>query len=478
MTFLILMVVLVVVSASIVLDLTKKIDLLKPWFMSFYLMIAPNIVVLCYLLYDKNYFPQLGTAWRTLYGLALALFVLYLWVRLNIFPIMDGRKASPRLKIMVGGSKITYYGLYCFVMQGLIFIFGYTQLSTVPTSIIVTSSVYAVIIVFVLLANGVLRIFFTSKRLRISRRLVMLFTMWIPIINVIVLILACRLVDEEYDFECYKVVTRDARVDTALCQTKYPLIMVHGIFFKDFNYFNYWGRIPNELIRNGATVYYGNQEAVGTVVNNSEEIKDKIFKVMKETGCEKVNIIAHSKGGLDARYAISMLGMQQYVATLTTMNTPHRGCRFVDKACKLPDKLYRFVAKCVDNSFRKMGDKNPDFYTATRQFNTLYSKEFNEKVKDCAQVYYQSYTSKMKNMFSDGLLMLPYCLAKPLDGDNDGLVSVESAKWGNFKGLIYNKKTRGISHGDIIDLKREDYRGFDIVETYVNIVADLKQMGY
>lgn len=41
----------------------------------------------------------------------------------------------------------------------------------------------------------------------------------------------------------------------------------------------------------------------------------------EETGCEKVNIIAHSKGGLDSRYAISRLGMDQYTASLTTINS-------------------------------------------------------------------------------------------------------------------------------------------------------------
>ena len=45
---------------------------------------------------------------------------------------------------------------------------------------------------------------------------------------------------------------------------------------------------------------------------------------------EKVNIIAHSKGGLDSRAAIAHCGMAPYVATLTTINTPHRGCIFAE----------------------------------------------------------------------------------------------------------------------------------------------------
>ena len=41
-----------------------------------------------------------------------------------------------------------------------------------------------------------------------------------------------------------------------------------------------------------------------------------------------------------------------------------------------------------------------------------------------------------------------------------------------------NDRRRGISHGDIIDLKREDYRGFDVVEEYVKIVSRLRRLGY
>lgn len=95
-----------------------------------------------------------------------------------------------------------------------------------------------------------------------------------------------------------------------------------------------------------------------------------------------MNIIAHSKGGLDARYAVSKLGMDTYVASLTTMNTPHRGCRFVDYACMLPDGLYRLVAACFDRTFRKFGDQNPDFYTSTHQFATKESEAFNAQVPD------------------------------------------------------------------------------------------------
>ncbi len=44
------------------------------------------------------------------------------------------------------------------------------------------------------------------------------------------------------------------------CRTRYPVVLVHGAGFRDLKWPVYWGRIPNALIRNGASVYYGLQD--------------------------------------------------------------------------------------------------------------------------------------------------------------------------------------------------------------------------
>lgn len=409
---------------------------------------------------------------------ALILFINY-WAFM-VLPIRDRVNTGLRVRMMMSGRRLAYWGLYAMAVQIFLFYFVYFRRvrGDYGPGIMVSNGILAVLGIFGLLAMGVLKIFFTSRRLSILRRLVMLLTMWIPVVNLAVLLYACRLVYEEYDFEREKVQLRELRVESELCRTRYPLVLVHGIGFRDFRYFNYWGRIPRELMQNGAVIYYGNQEALGTIAYNAEDIRKKIFQVLKETGSGKVNIIAHSKGGLDARYAISRLGMAPYVASLTTMNTPHRGCRFVDYACQLPEGLYRFVAGCFDRTFTKFGDKNPDFYTATHQFATKESAAFNEQTPDAPGVYYQSYMSRMSRPWSHLLLSIPYCMIRPLEGENDGLVSTESAKWGEFQGVFSNDRTRGISHGDMIDLTRQDYRDFDVVETYVQIVSGLKEKGF
>jgi triacylglycerol lipase len=107
-------------------------------------------------------------------------------------------------------------------------------------------------------------------------------------------------------------------------------LLVHGVFFRDFKHLNYWGRIPKELEKNGAEIYYGEHQSARQVSDSAQELAERIRKIVRETGAGKVNIIAHSKGGLDCRVAMMDPEIAGMVASLTTINTPHRGCLFAD----------------------------------------------------------------------------------------------------------------------------------------------------
>ena len=48
-------------------------------------------------------------------------------------------------------------------------------------------------------------------------------------------------------------------------KTKYPILLVHGMGFRDRKILNYWGRIPKKLKENGNIIYYGEQEAHATI---------------------------------------------------------------------------------------------------------------------------------------------------------------------------------------------------------------------
>ena len=66
---------------------------------------------------------------------------------------------------------------------------------------------------------------------------------------------------------------------------------------------------------------------------------------------------------------------------------------------------------------------------------------------------------------------------KRFDGANDGLVAETAFAWGEKYTLVTTKGKRGISHGDMIDLNRENIDDFDVREFYVQLVSALKQKG-
>ncbi len=276
----------------------------------------------------------------------------------------------------------------------------------------------------------------------------------------------------------------DATVTDDRCATKYPLVLIHGAGFRDLKWPVYWGRIPGALEQHGATVYYGLQDSWGSVETNGEMIVSRIDAILTETGADKVNLIAHSKGGLEARMAASSLGYGEKIASITTIATPHRGSKTVDQLFSLPRGLFRLAAFAVDNWIRLVGDKKPDFLKVCEDFTTARMERFNRENPDVPMVYYQSYACVMTHPFSDLHLSTANFVLNRIEGPNDGLVSVESASWGDHVHILRSGVFRGISHLDAIDLRRAPFTRkpgggiSDICEVYLTIAEELKQRGF
>lgn len=464
-------------AALIWADVRRRVDVARGWTSLLFCTIAPHFCAVVFVVsaaFERYAVPHalaVCSAW------SLAIIWLYFLVRIFICPLRRRDSTAHRVRALMRGAVLLRIGLQTLAVQCVIYLFYWRVYRTnaaifmLDTMVVVASFVLPTLI-------GTILILVTGRRLGVWKRIVFLWLCWVPVVNFFMLYYMYRSATGEYAHECDRAEVQSVRAESAVCQTVYPLLLVHGVGFRDLRYFNYWGRIPRLLMKNGATIYYGHQEAFGTIECNAQELAETIDRILSETGAEKVNIIAHSKGGLDARYLISTLGYGDRVASLTTISTPHRGSELLDYFHKLSDRTFRRLTDGFDRAFRKMGDTRPDAYTAANELSREYAAVFNEQNPDDARVYYQSYTTVMKNMFSNAILSIPYLLMVRKAGENDGLVAIESAKWGNFRGVLRNRHYRGIAHGDIIDLQREDYRGFDVLETYVSIVSDLKTRGY
>jgi len=336
---------------------------------------------------------------------------------------------------------------------------------------------------FIIFWIGIVMIYITGAQLGIKWRVIGALCGMIPVVNIIVLIKLISVSFAEAAFEKKKLRVDQKRKNLQICKTKYPLFMVHGVFFRDYKHFNYWGRVPAELIKNGATIYYGDHQSAAAVEDSAEELAKRIRQIISETGCEKLNVIAHSKGGLDMRMAIAREGIAPYIASITTVCTPHRGCEFADYLLyKAPEAVKDQVANAYNSALRKLGDPDPDFIAGVTDLTAERCREMDAETSlfdyQKAGIYTHGVGSAMKKASGGQFpLNMSYHLVNRFDGKNDGLVGDKSSVWGQDYTFLENNKKRGISHGDMIDLNRENIPGFDVREFYVKLVEDLKNRG-
>lgn len=438
-----------------------------------------RIVNLLALFFTVNYAMILNSAPIAIKIILAVILVLY-FIVFNVFPSVR-KYPTLRLKVLGDGAElILSFWVSCAASAPLV---GISIGRVIAGQNFTNYLAYWIILFiceFVIFWNGIIRVYVTSVQLGIRHRVVGLLLGMIPIANLVMLMKIYIVTRREADFETEKHKINESRKFEKICATKYPILFVHGVFFRDSRLLNYWGRIPAELKKNGAVICYGNQQSALSVEQSAEELAQRIKEIVETSGCGRVNIIAHSKGGLDSRYAISKLGCAPYVASLTTINTPHRGCLFAEYLLgSCPEKLRNFIENTYNKAFYRLGDDSPNFMAAVKSLTNSSCEQFNKDVPDSPEVMYQSYGSKATNRRSGRFpLNVSYPVVKKYDGDNDGLVALSSAPWGERFTPIYPKGKRGITHADMIDLNREDIKGFDVREFYVQMVAELKRKGY
>lgn len=257
--------------------------------------------------------------------------------------------------------------------------------------------------------------------------------------------------------------------------SKYPIILAHGIAAKQLRILNAFGRIGEELEKEGYKVYVADTDGFGSIENNAEQLKKFIEKVLKDTGAEKVNIIAHSKGGLDSKYMITKLGMEDKVASLTTLCTPHRGSIIASKIWDLPMPIKKILAFFIDMFYCLfLGDKHPDSMRACEQLRAVDTSE--DTLQFSYKVYCQSYSTGISEVKDCFVMALPMMIQHHYEiTDNDGVVSEESAQFGCYKGKCLDIP---VSHVQIIDLFSKKSQKEQIYSFYKKVCSELAEMGF
>jgi triacylglycerol lipase len=201
-----------------------------------------------------------------------------------------------------------------------------------------------------------------------------------------------------------------------------PVVLVHGLFGFDrlkvagLTVANYFPGIVECLEAAGNRVLVPCLSPTGGVAERARQLKEFLDR---ESPAEPVHLLAHSMGGLDARYMVSRLGMAHRVLTLTTLGTPHQGSAFADWGVQRLERLVRPVLDFLDIPSQA-------FYDLT----TEGCRKFNEGVPDVPGVRYFSVAGRHDGSFMNPEWLLPYTIVYQAEGPNDGVVSVASASYG------------------------------------------------
>lgn len=228
---------------------------------------------------------------------------------------------------------------------------------------------------------------------------------------------------------------------------KNPLVLAHGLLgFDELSVagrfaprVQYWRGIKDALLAK-------NVEVITTQVPASASIEQRAVALLDDIRAKaqgkSVNIIAHSMGGLDARYLISSLKPKDVeIKSLTTIATPHRGSSFADFVFReLGDAKVSTVYKLLERLNIQSG--------AFAQLTTKYMQEsFNPDNPNSPSVRYFSYGAQFDPSIWS-VFRFSHDMMEPIEGPNDGLVSVSSSKWDEegYRGTL-----NGVSHLDLIN---------------------------
>lgn len=112
-------------------------------------------------------------------------------------------------------------------------------------------------------------------------------------------------------------------------ETKYPIVLVHGLFgFDNIGPVDYWYGIPSALRSDGARVYVAQVSAANSTEVRGEQLLTQVKQILAATGAAKVNLIGHSHGGPTIRYVASV--RPDLVASATSVGGVNKGSAVAD----------------------------------------------------------------------------------------------------------------------------------------------------
>ncbi len=264
-----------------------------------------------------------------------------------------------------------------------------------------------------------------------------------------------------------------------------PIVFAHGFASTGWD-----DSVIQALTVDGIVAVKATVPPIDSIAVRARALGAQIDTVLAQTGAERVHVVGHSMGGLDARYLVARLGYADRVSSITTIATPHRGSPLADVGLGVVDYVgLDEAALAVFAELFATDSSNPNLRVAVADLTERNAPAFNDGVPDARGVHYQSLAAlstvggrinpndlaACENLLMpevrDHLRTLFVLTAAVVSGTeqrpHDGVVSVASARWGQFRGCI------PADHGDANAGDIDSDTGFSRLEFYRQLAGEL-----
>ncbi len=226
-----------------------------------------------------------------------------------------------------------------------------------------------------------------------------------------------------------------------IIQLRHPIFLCHG--FGAFGSFVKPSPLhdPCMLMReHGIVAFAPNIVPYASIETRASNWVSLINQVCEQYNIEKLNVVAHSMGGLDMRHALAHSNCSDKIASLTTVATPHRGTYLADFILKTPDKITEKLGEVVNWLGNNVYPaEKSDALNSVEQLTRKYAQEtFNPSTPtpDIPIFSYSAAVGKGTVRSLNPVFLFQNNQIYEKEGINDSFVSVESATWGEHLGTI------------------------------------------
>ncbi|MBM66175.1 MAG: hypothetical protein CMH55_08085 [Myxococcales bacterium] len=276
-----------------------------------------------------------------------------------------------------------------------------------------------------------------------------------------------------------------------------PIVLAHGAFgFDRVGALEYWSRIPSHLRSLGYEVYVTHVDPIAGTDVRAQRLGEQLYCLGAAVGAERFHLVGHSQGGLDARrLAHDPAFGAARIASITTVATPHRGTTAADLMMAQEDgSPWMNALLSVYAAITSAPVEAVDVRAQFSQLTTEHLEAFNRAYPDLPGIDYRSWAGRsVPNRLrqdrgeaecADGVYPNPegrdvvdplfglfWPRIQEVEGANDGLVSVRSAKWGTFQGCVPADHIDEV--GLIGDPERQRFSGFEYLVLFERIAEVL-----